>query len=254
VTNDRRQPTNPKGLWPFLTEAPALDIAVRDDGSRYQLISSRSLRGVAKYLDQVSSRLETAHWPVRVQLVLPIGCGKSSVLAKLLAGLHDAQYTCVWWEQSPLRIDGAGYFPRHDLLDSERAALGDRTPRSVVVASACLALGRADGFGSLDVLTRYPTSAPPGSASICAVTWRISLHQLCERLRQLAQIIRAVLLTARIQHARQLALPACESSAAPLYLLLLAVCQRYGRRAEPSGAHPSLTRFQPSAGSNPAVC
>jgi hypothetical protein len=127
--------------------------------------------------------------------------------------------------------------------------------RSVVAERASIALGATHARSPRQILSAWaPVGGPPASTLILAVTWRFSLHELRELLRYVEQFIRAALVLWHMQAFGKLAFPARVSSAPPLYLLLLAACRRYGRRAEPSGAHPSHSWFQPSVRSDLAAC
>lgn len=227
----------------------------------------RDLRGVPRAVTDARVLLDTnvsagladvllQHEPSgALHLDLP-GCGKSLRIAELISAFRLG---CT--DVLPRISDPATWNcgPRVNIRGSARtlylqvkyveAAPGTWPQAGAVVGQASIALGATSEFlydNTAPVPT--PTGGPDAQVSPSSTVWHFSREQLSARLWELANAVRLVLLANCLCYLRQLAFPARQSSAMLVFLHLLAVCRRYGRRAEPSHVHTSRSRHQLSAG------
>ncbi|WP_242882640.1 hypothetical protein [Actinomadura litoris] len=217
--------------------------------------SRRELRGLPSEIDRARSKLEASF-----EAALRSEIAEYEVQFEVPAARFSARASIdyVWSRAAIERSDPTHREQPTGLFSWQRAAI-ERFYAAPYEQSAALWLSCGSGKSHVlpvgdDTRPRHPNVLEVHAASVVrmgffqaargreasavspfrSVTLRVRVDVLVTRLRGIASYIRAVLLMARMQHFRQLALAGRESGAAPLYLLLLAVCRRYGRRTEPS--------------------
>ncbi|MER7547988.1 hypothetical protein ABTW95_33760 [Spirillospora sp. NPDC127506] len=210
-----------------------------------QGVSKRELRGLPAQLDRVRSKAELS--------IDSEDDGRTVELTLLAPYQSDRVQLGLGWQRAVVEQVYADWREQRVIVPAPAGASKSRL--LIVIDEAHTCRSESELYHAMTSVQAYLNVARGRtSPSFHSVTLRIRVNMLVTRLRSLANYIRAVLEMARMQHFRELASAGRESSAAPLYLLLLAVYHRYGRRAEPSRSAPSLSRFQTSAGSALVGC